>query len=89
MARRSDNYGPNLGGRVNLYIALQRVEEARRCTTACGRRRSDRQRWGLIVGSGAPFTRERPMSTESHLREKLRKIEALFTGAGNRAGELR
>src|SRR6202040_577946 len=27
-----------------------------------------------------------PMSTESHLREKLRKIEALFAGAGT-AGE--
>jgi hypothetical protein len=28
----------------------------------------------------------RPMSTESQLREKLRKIEALFAGAGT-AGE--
>ena len=31
-------------------------------------------------------TASRPMSTESQLREKLRKIEALFAGAGT-AGE--
>ncbi len=39
-----------------------------------------------MLGSGLPVGHEQPMSIEFQLREKLRKIEALFIGAST-AGE--
>jgi hypothetical protein len=45
----------------------------------------DRARWGML-GSGISVWAQQPMSIESQLREKLRKIETLFAGAST-AGE--
>ena len=53
---------------------------ARRMSVDSGDRPIDRARCGML-GSGISVWRGRPMSIESQLREKLRKIETLFAGA--------